>query len=106
MHLLEKVIQGPLMRDRTRIVAMNPRSSYLQHFDRVVVLAEGRIVAQGTPKKVLNTTAFQQLMPPVGKDSNDIIPKGISQWRAESYLRKPDDGPLVPRPTEKKERKK
>jgi len=105
-HLLEKVIQGPLMRDRTRIVAMHPRSSYLEHFDRIVVLSEGRIVAQGAPKKVFNTNSFQQLLPPVGKGSTDIIPKGLSNWRAESYQRLSSDGPLVPRPTEKKERKK
>mmetsp|Transcript_104449 Transcript_104449/g.184982 ORF Transcript_104449/g.184982 Transcript_104449/m.184982 type:complete len:2227 (-) Transcript_104449:48-6728(-) len=101
-HFLEKVICGPLMQNRTRVVSMLPKSSNLQRFDKVVVLSKGRIVAQGSPQEVMAMREFQELMPTQARQS-PVVPisnSAASQWNAESYLRQPDEVRSVPRPVE------
>lgn len=61
MHIVEKLICGPLMRGRTRIVAMQPQLDLLKHFDRVLLMSKGRIVAQGTPAEVAATSEAREL---------------------------------------------
>merc|ERR1719359_849337 len=55
MHVLHKLIRGPMMEGRTRIVTMQPYLDYLEHFDRVVLMQEGRVVAQGTLQNIQST---------------------------------------------------
>mmetsp|Transcript_43773 Transcript_43773/g.76829 ORF Transcript_43773/g.76829 Transcript_43773/m.76829 type:complete len:2230 (+) Transcript_43773:119-6808(+) len=100
MHFLEKVICGPLMQNRTRIVSMLPDSKYLEHFDKVVVLRRGRIVAQGSPKEVAAKDSFQQLMQAGSERSASEDPvkeTGNPQWSVDSYSRQPDEERSAPR---------
>jgi len=68
-HILHKLICGPLMSGRTRIVAMQPYVDYLEHFDRVVLLKEGRIVLQGSPADVLAAGEFREMIAKKAKDT-------------------------------------
>jgi ABC-type multidrug transport system fused ATPase/permease subunit len=70
MHILHKLIRGPMMQGRTRIVAMQPYLDYLEHFDRVLVLQEGRVVAEGAPADMQVCREFQELQAKVARDQS------------------------------------
>jgi len=70
MHILHKLIRGPMMQGRTRIVAMQPYLDYLEHFDRVVLMQEGRVVAQGTLQDIQSTREFQELLSKMARDQS------------------------------------
>jgi ABC-type multidrug transport system fused ATPase/permease subunit len=61
MILLDKLLLGPLMKGRTRLVILQPDNERIAKFDRVVIVSNGRIVEQGTPDKVMQTDAYQKL---------------------------------------------
>mmetsp|Transcript_22678 Transcript_22678/g.41042 ORF Transcript_22678/g.41042 Transcript_22678/m.41042 type:complete len:1608 (-) Transcript_22678:60-4883(-) len=60
--IMEKLLLGPLMKGRTRLVVLQPEQERLKHFDRVIVLSEGRVVANGTPAEVAETDHFKSLL--------------------------------------------
>jgi len=70
MHILQKLIKGPMMQGRTRIVAMQPYVDYLQHFHRIVLLHEGRVVVQGLAPDVMGTHEFRDLMAKMAQDTS------------------------------------
>jgi len=61
-HLLDKLFLGPLMKDRTRVVILQPDAERLKKFDLVVVMESGKIAAQGTLEEVIDTNAYQKLL--------------------------------------------
>jgi len=62
MHLLDRLLLGPLLRSKTRVVILQPDAERIAKFDRVIVLAEGRIVESGSPAKVMQTQAYKDLL--------------------------------------------
>lgn len=61
-HVFQQVLLGPLLRERTRVVVMEPGShELLGQFDRVVLLDKGYVVVDGPPKVVMASRAFQRL---------------------------------------------
>lgn len=62
MVLLDKLLLGPLMQDRTRLVILQPDAERIAKFDHVVVLSGGRMVEQGTPAEVMQTEAYKSLL--------------------------------------------
>jgi len=62
MVLLEKLLLGPLLREKTRLVILQPDAARITKFDRVVVMSGGRIVAQGPPQEVMQTAEYKSLL--------------------------------------------
>jgi ABC-type multidrug transport system fused ATPase/permease subunit len=62
-RLLNEIIVGSLFKNRARVVALPPSVSkeQLQRFNRIVVLEEGRVAAQGSPDEVMATHCFHTL---------------------------------------------
>jgi len=60
--LLDQLVCGPMMQDRTRLVVMQPDSERLQRFDRVLVMERGRIKEQGPPDAVMGSEAYKKLL--------------------------------------------
>jgi len=61
-HLNEHLLHGPLMKGRTGIVACQPDNERMMRFDWVVVLKEGRMVAQGKPLAVIESSEYKALL--------------------------------------------
>jgi len=59
--ILEKLLLGS-MRGRTCLVAMQPDSERLRSFSRVLLLSEGKVLAQGKPEDVMATEAYKLLL--------------------------------------------
>lgn len=59
--ILEELLCGPMLKDRARIVVLQPESERLRKFDRVYVISNGRIVTSGTPTQVAESEDFKQL---------------------------------------------
>uniref|UniRef100_A0A7S1MGY5 ATP-dependent transporter ycf16 n=1 Tax=Alexandrium catenella TaxID=2925 RepID=A0A7S1MGY5_ALECA len=62
MTLLNRLLLGPLMEGRTRVVVLQPDAERLRLFDRVAILEKGRVVEQGTPEEIMKTIAYQNLL--------------------------------------------
>lgn len=60
-HLLEELLLGPLTRGKTRIVVTQP-SAKLRRFDRVILLRDGRVVADAPPADVMGTSEYSRLL--------------------------------------------
>ncbi|CAE7543990.1 ABCC1, partial [Symbiodinium pilosum] len=77
LWILEELLCGPLLKDRARIVALQPEIERLRKFDRVFVLAKGRIVASGKPSEVAETEEFKQLLRSSAlEDTMEVTPVG------------------------------
>lgn len=74
-HVLNSLVCGHLLQEKTRIVAMLPRSQQLTRFDRVVVLSQGRIAVQGTPEEVMASPEFKNICEP--EVDGDVKPQGM-----------------------------
>lgn len=61
-HVFEKLLTGPLMHGRTRVVIMQPDADRLLAFDHVVILSNGCVEVQGTPQEVMATEAYSKLL--------------------------------------------
>jgi len=61
-YLMNNLLKGPLMENKTRIVVCQPDRQRIMHFDRVYVIQEGRIMAQGTPQEIVNTSFYKHLL--------------------------------------------
>eukprot|EP00930_Biecheleria_cincta_P002638 TRINITY_DN103641_c0_g1_i1.p1 TRINITY_DN103641_c0_g1~~TRINITY_DN103641_c0_g1_i1.p1 ORF type:complete len:1660 (-),score=304.97 TRINITY_DN103641_c0_g1_i1:123-5102(-) len=59
--LLQKLLLGPLLKSRTRLVVLQPEMERIAKFDHVIVLSEGRIVASGKPEEIVETDIFKTL---------------------------------------------
>jgi len=59
---LDKLLLGPLMKNRTRLVSLQPDSERLRKFDHVVIMERGRIKEQGTPEEVMQREAYTKLL--------------------------------------------
>jgi len=68
LHVLHELVRGQLLGKRTRIVTMQPRKEYLQHFDRVILLEEGRMIMQGSPSVVLASSKFEEISAKLPRD--------------------------------------
>ena len=62
MALLERLLLGPLLKSKTRLVVLQPDPERIRRFDRVVVLKQGRIQETGTPEEVMETAAYKSLL--------------------------------------------
>jgi ABC-type multidrug transport system fused ATPase/permease subunit len=61
-HICMHLLKGELLQNKARVVVTQPDMARLQHFDRVVVIREGRIVSQGSPSEVEKSEAFRALL--------------------------------------------
>lgn len=61
-RIFTELIQGPCLHGRTKIVTMQPTPSRLQKFDRVVLMEDGRVAANGPPAEVMGCPSFQSLL--------------------------------------------
>jgi len=90
MVLLEKLLLGPLMRDRTRLVILQPDAERIVKFDRVAVMSGGRIVEQGPPEKVVQTQAYKSLQSTRTEEEFALHPfEGVEDRTEESLLTMP-----------------
>mmetsp|Transcript_132984 Transcript_132984/g.384568 ORF Transcript_132984/g.384568 Transcript_132984/m.384568 type:complete len:1644 (+) Transcript_132984:126-5057(+) len=78
--LLEKLLLGSLMQDRTRIVVLQPDDSRLRNFDRVLLMEDGCIVEQGPPEAVFRTDAYRKIL---SNRQSSLSQTGDSPGRAE-----------------------
>lgn len=109
MHVLQKLICGPLMKGRTRIVAIPPRPELLDHFDRILLLSDGRVVAQGSPSEVLASAVAQELLPqrdvaPVQLEWCGAVVKGADRSPLKLAALALADGPSASRSRQWQER--
>jgi len=70
-HILENLIFGPLMEGRSCVVVMQPDHQALQKFDKVVIMENGTIVAQGSPEDVVKSDAYKSLLSVAEKTSQN-----------------------------------
>eukprot|EP00927_Polykrikos_kofoidii_P043634 TRINITY_DN37712_c0_g1_i1.p1 TRINITY_DN37712_c0_g1~~TRINITY_DN37712_c0_g1_i1.p1 ORF type:complete len:2828 (+),score=530.43 TRINITY_DN37712_c0_g1_i1:139-8622(+) len=70
-RILERLANSRLFTDRTRVVTMPPRPELLKHFDRVIVVESGRIVADGTPSEVAALSQSQEIASKQEADTTD-----------------------------------
>lgn len=61
-HLLRNLLLGPLMSQRTLVVVCQPEKERIASFDRVIILAGGRVIVDGTPAQACVTPAFMALL--------------------------------------------
>jgi ABC-type multidrug transport system fused ATPase/permease subunit len=67
-HLMQHFLLGPLLCDRTRVVVTQPDAERLRHFDRVILMSNGRIAVQGSPSEVFKTSEFRKLLSSKGME--------------------------------------
>eukprot|EP00930_Biecheleria_cincta_P039308 TRINITY_DN27030_c0_g1_i1.p1 TRINITY_DN27030_c0_g1~~TRINITY_DN27030_c0_g1_i1.p1 ORF type:complete len:1533 (+),score=247.93 TRINITY_DN27030_c0_g1_i1:55-4653(+) len=60
--ILNRLLLGSLMKDRTCIVATQPDAERILKFDRVVLMDAGKIVQQGKPEDVMAAEAYKKLL--------------------------------------------
>ncbi|CAK9059376.1 unnamed protein product [Durusdinium trenchii] len=78
MALLDRLLLGPMLRGKTRVVILQPDAERLRHFDQVVVLNQGRLVENGRPEEVMQTQAFQNLLQSAPSASGTFLDEGPS----------------------------
>ncbi|CAE8719111.1 unnamed protein product [Polarella glacialis] len=63
-EIFQHLLLAPQLCSRTRIVVFSrfPQLQQLRRFDRLVVLREGHVVAEGSPERVLASKACQELI--------------------------------------------
>jgi len=59
---MEHLLEGPILRGRTRIVVCQPDSERLARFDWVVIINDGQVEVQGPPNKVMRTKEYRKLL--------------------------------------------
>jgi len=87
--ILEKLLLGPLMSSRTRLVVLQPEVERLRRFDKVVIVAKGRILVSGKPEEVFETEEFKKLQSE--KTSSGSASSGGSPG---SYMQRPTAAPV------------
>eukprot|EP00931_Biecheleriopsis_adriatica_P095910 TRINITY_DN6955_c0_g1_i1.p1 TRINITY_DN6955_c0_g1~~TRINITY_DN6955_c0_g1_i1.p1 ORF type:complete len:1671 (-),score=374.71 TRINITY_DN6955_c0_g1_i1:75-5087(-) len=100
MVLLDKLLLGSLMRERTRIVVLQPDAERISKFDRVVVMHEGRIVEQGTPDEVMQSEAYKSLLQSStteGFSAVDAPSSMASEEERVAPVRRKEDGQAAPK---------
>lgn len=60
-HLNDHLLHGPLLKGRTRIVVCQPDRDRIPRFDWVIILGEGRILAQGPPAEIMHNEHYLAL---------------------------------------------
>jgi len=72
-HICEELLLGPIMRNRTRIVVLQPNPQRLSMFDRVLLMEGGKVVEMGPPAEVMESKAFQRLQTDVkGSETMEV----------------------------------
>lgn len=111
MVILEKLLLGPLLKGKTRLVVLQPDAERLERFDKVVVLEDGCVLECGEPSKVMETDAFKRLLantseeflgrrsPVSGEESTRISPKPKSQENNKALQLKLREEEFEGRPT-------
>jgi len=61
-HLLDNLLLGPLMKDRARVVVCQPDRMRAKVFDKIIIMADGKIAAIGTPEEIMKTERYQALL--------------------------------------------
>jgi ABC-type multidrug transport system fused ATPase/permease subunit len=61
-HLLDEYVHGAVLRGRTKIVVCQPDPERIREFDRIVIMNKGRIAVEGTPREVMQTNSYQNLL--------------------------------------------
>jgi ABC-type multidrug transport system fused ATPase/permease subunit len=61
-HILEKLVCGPIMKGKTRVIVCQPDLNRIKNFDKVIVMKYGRIVAQGTPAEIVKLREYRELL--------------------------------------------
>mmetsp|Transcript_31394 Transcript_31394/g.56892 ORF Transcript_31394/g.56892 Transcript_31394/m.56892 type:complete len:1558 (-) Transcript_31394:161-4834(-) len=75
--VLERLLCGPLMSSRTRLVALQPEMERLQRFDWVLVMSKGRVVASGKPEDIVRADEFKLLQSSSASSAGDSSPGQI-----------------------------
>lgn len=61
-HILDKLVCGPIMKGKTRVVVCQPDLNRIKNFDQVIVMKYGRVVAQGTPAEIVKLREYRDLL--------------------------------------------
>jgi len=61
-HILDKLVCGPIMKGKTRVIVCQPDLNRIKNFDKVIVMKYGRIVAQGTPAEIVRLREYRDLL--------------------------------------------
>mmetsp|Transcript_8378 Transcript_8378/g.14889 ORF Transcript_8378/g.14889 Transcript_8378/m.14889 type:complete len:1637 (+) Transcript_8378:146-5056(+) len=99
MVLLEKLLLGPLLREKTRLVILQPDAERITKFDRVVVMSAGRIVAQGPPHEVMQTEEYKRLLQSTsteGFSAGVSLPVSLSEEDRGSPVRRKEESQAQP----------
>lgn len=82
MALLERLLLGPLLKGKTRVVILQPDAERLRHFDQLVVLSNGRLVESGTPEEVMKSQAYTSLLQTAPSTSGTFLDEGPAMVRS------------------------
>jgi ABC-type multidrug transport system fused ATPase/permease subunit len=86
-HLLDHLLLGALMRDRTRVVVCQPDTDRITNFDRVVIVSGGRIVAQGPPSDVVKLSEYRALL----SSNDEVNASAVATTEARGLANAPGD---------------
>jgi len=75
-HLMDELLLGPLMKGKTRIVVTQPNPTKLRSFDRVILIKDGEVAANGSPLTVMEHPDFFALL-----TSSEDVKQGDSSGR-------------------------
>jgi len=87
-HLLDELLMGQLMQNRTRIVVTQPNPQRLRSFDRVILLRDGCVVVSGPPAEVMETKEFMSLLTST-EEENMAGPSVDSSGRSTPVTQRP-----------------
>jgi len=84
MALLERLLLGPLLKGKTRVVILQPDAERLRHFDQLVVLSNGRLVESGKPEEVMKSQAYTSLLQTAPSASGTFLDEGPAIVRSST----------------------
>jgi len=82
MALLERLLLGPLVKGKTRVVILQPDAERLRHFDKLVVLSNGRMVESGQPEEIMKSQAYLNLLQTAPSTSGTFLDEGPAVVRS------------------------
>eukprot|EP00928_Gymnodinium_smaydae_P072459 TRINITY_DN5580_c0_g1_i1.p1 TRINITY_DN5580_c0_g1~~TRINITY_DN5580_c0_g1_i1.p1 ORF type:complete len:1479 (-),score=209.56 TRINITY_DN5580_c0_g1_i1:855-5291(-) len=61
-HLMDHLLLGPLLRNRTRVVVCQPDLDRIRAFDRVIIVEGGKVKLQGSPAEIIDSPEYRVLL--------------------------------------------